>query len=434
MGLTIHYTLSVRKSWSPNTIRAKLEALRQFCMDLPVEEVSELREFDGKDCEPGENQDDPFRWMKIQSSRHLESPWQPGSHYRQYPSHMLAFSVWPAPGCEELNIGVCTFPEFVCPKREVAEEKTYADMLLNRPAWSLAVTDARSYPAAAKVLKAFAKRWKLRRMPWSKDHIRSQETIARDISCRVCVCHGRYQSHRRGYAASWVLVELEDRMKEYVRWRFQGTVEEAKALLGSPSSRPISTGCCGAKSISSPAKREPGGHSARPNMQTEGGTPNFLRAHLSVCAILEKAQDLGFKVKVHDEGDFWTKRDVKALVEEVGQWDQMIAGLFGVLKDATPTGLVVDSAMAGRPDFEKLEAKAQSGEIGKLLGRIRDHLPRKTKAVVEAGYDVETRPVARSSEPFSFLGSRFPGAVGVSGGAFVSRETFCQVITRYGGR
>ena len=62
---------------------------------------------------------------------------------------------------------------------------------------------------------------------------------------------------------------------------------------------------------------------------TQGGTSNFLRAHLAVCAILEKAEKLGFKVNVSDEGDFWTKRDVKALAEEVGQWDAMIAGLFG---------------------------------------------------------------------------------------------------------
>ena len=234
MGLTIHYSLRVQKTWSPETIKAKLEALRQSCMDLPVEEVSDLMEFDGKACEPGKDQNEPFRWAKIQSSRSLESPWQPGTHFRQYPSHMLVFSVWPAPGCEEMNIGVCTFPEFVVPKREATEEKTYADMLLNRPAWSLAITDARYNAAAAHVLKAFAKRWNLRRMRWAGDYIRSQETIARDTSYRVCVCRGHYQSHRRGYAASWVLVELEDRMKEQIRWRFRGTVDEAKALFASP--------------------------------------------------------------------------------------------------------------------------------------------------------------------------------------------------------
>ena len=50
-------------------------------------------------------------------------------------------------------------------------------------------------------------------MPASEDYPRSREHIARDNSYRVCVCYGRYQSHRRGYAASWVLVELEDRMQ-----------------------------------------------------------------------------------------------------------------------------------------------------------------------------------------------------------------------------
>ena len=96
-----------------------------------------------------------------------------------------------------------------------------------------------------------------------------------------------------------------------------------------------------------------------------------------MSAIVEKAQQLGFRVDVSDEGGFWTKRNVKSLVEEVGQWDQFIAGMFGVLKDAAPEGMTPDSAIAGRPDFERLEAKAQSGEIGKLLDKIRGALPKK---------------------------------------------------------
>jgi hypothetical protein len=167
VGLTIYYQLTAPKKWSVQTVREKLEALRQACLDLPVVEVSELGEFEGKDCEPGEDQGGPFYLAKIQSSRSAISPWQPGSRYIQYPSHMLAFSVWPARGCDEM-----------------------------------------------------------------------------------------------------------------------------------------------------------------------------------------------------------------ALAEVVGQWDRMLAGLFGMLKDADSGW---DSAMAGRPDFEQLEAKAHSGEIGKLLGRIRDHLPRKDR-------------------------------------------------------
>jgi hypothetical protein len=299
---------------------------------------------------------------------------------------MLAFSVWPARGCEEMNIGVCTFPPFVVPKREATEEKTYADMLLNRPAWSLAITDAKYNRAAAKVLKQFAKRWKLRRMPLSNDFISSHETIHREVSCRVVVCRGRYQSHRRGYAASWVLVEIEDRMEEYVRWRFQGSVEEAKVLLASPEFKAdLNRLIWGEEHTLSGETGTWGSFCKTQYANSEGGISNFLRAHLSVCSILEKAGELGFKVDVSDEGGFWAKRDVKALVEEVGQWDQMIAGFFGVLKDTAPDGMAVESAISGRPDFEKLELKAQSGKIGELLAKLRSHLPPKVELMAEAG-------------------------------------------------
>jgi hypothetical protein len=90
-----------------------------------------------------------------------------------------------------------------------------------------------------------------------------------------------------------------------------------------------------------------------------GGLPNFLRCHLTVVAMLDAAKELGFGVEVSDEGDFWEKRDVKALAAEVGNWDKMIAGFFGAFKDATAgTGFAVESAMSGRTDFEKLEAAA----------------------------------------------------------------------------
>ena len=41
VGLTIHYELTVPNKWSIQTVREKLEAVRQACMDLPVVDVSE---------------------------------------------------------------------------------------------------------------------------------------------------------------------------------------------------------------------------------------------------------------------------------------------------------------------------------------------------------------------------------------------------------
>lgn len=95
-----------------------------------------------------------------------------------------------------------------------------------------------------------------------------------------------------------------------------------------------------------------------------GGMPNFLRCHLTVVAALDAAKRLGFKVDVKDEGHYWKKRDIPALSQEIGEWDTMIAGWAGALKDAFGDtvggdGMTVKSSMDGRVDFEKLEAAAK---------------------------------------------------------------------------
>lgn len=81
--------------------------------------------------------------------------------------------------------------------------------------------------------------------------------------------------------------------------------------------------------------------------------PHFLRCHLAVCAALEKAKALKLVKSVHDEGDYWTKRDVAALAREVGEWNEMIAGIAGALSDATGGGSV--SPITEHPHFERLE-------------------------------------------------------------------------------
>jgi hypothetical protein len=85
-----------------------------------------------------------------------------------------------------------------------------------------------------------------------------------------------------------------------------------------------------------------------------GGVENFLRCHLAVVKLLDHAAHLGILKEVKDEGDFWQKRDVKALAQEVGEWNTMIAGWAGRLKDAFGEG--VESEIAKFPNFEHLEA------------------------------------------------------------------------------
>ena len=66
-------------------------------------------------------------------------------------------------------------------------------------------------------------------------------------------------------------------------------------------------------------------------------------------------EELGLLKHVSDEGDYWEKRDIKALAQEVGDWNTMIAGWVGRFKDAFGEGVV--SEIAKYPNFEHLEAK-----------------------------------------------------------------------------
>ena len=88
-----------------------------------------------------------------------------------------------------------------------------------------------------------------------------------------------------------------------------------------------------------------------------GGVPNFLRCHLSVIALLDKARELGGLDSVSDEGGFWEQRNVEALVKEIGSWNEMIAAFGGKLKDLLGDG--VKMPIADYPNFERLEQVGQ---------------------------------------------------------------------------
>ena len=76
--------------------------------------------------------------------------------------------------------------------------------------------------------------------------------------------------------------------------------------------------------------------------------------------LLDHAKAIGILGSVSDEGEFFEKRDVKALAKVVGDWNTMIAGWAGRLKDVL--GESAQSAISEFPDFERLEAKGREGE------------------------------------------------------------------------
>jgi hypothetical protein len=90
---------------------------------------------------------------------------------------------------------------------------------------------------------------------------------------------------------------------------------------------------------------------------TQKGIDHFLRCHLSVIRMLDHAKQLGILASVSDEGDYWEKRDVKALVQEVGEWNEGMAALVGQMKDLL--GGNIEAPITQFPNFEHLEAKGQ---------------------------------------------------------------------------
>jgi hypothetical protein len=253
MGLTIHYTLTLPAKTTVPDVKQKLGTLRQACLDIPFQEVSEILEFKGEECDPDRlERGHPLRWFLCQADSHVYfqiasngkpmavQQLQDGCYSRTVlPEHVIGFSTYPGNGSEEANIGLSRFPRSVIVKNKQS----------------------------------------------GKNH-------------RLPIADG----------GGW-------------KW-----------------------------------------HSfCKTQYANEHGLENFLRCHLSVVAMLDAAKRIGFDVVVNDEGHYWEKRDVHALVREIGEWDQMIAAFGGSLKDAAGVaGMTIESPIFNRKDFETLELKGQS--------------------------------------------------------------------------
>lgn len=77
--------------------------------------------------------------------------------------------------------------------------------------------------------------------------------------------------------------------------------------------------------------------------EEEGGVPNFLKCHTTVIRLLDHAKALGILAEVNDEGEYWEKRSLQALAQEVGEWNEMIAGYAAQLKGTWGEDRVVTS-------------------------------------------------------------------------------------------
>jgi hypothetical protein len=120
MGLTIHY--SFKAQGSEVQARKLIHALHQTAQDLPFQELGEVVELSGEQCNFNKRDtDDPLRWLLIQAGGSVKvksSPRVAKGEWGDFcftalPTQVMAFKAWPGEGCEDSNFGLCKYPAVI---------------------------------------------------------------------------------------------------------------------------------------------------------------------------------------------------------------------------------------------------------------------------------------------------------------------------------
>lgn len=312
MGLTIHYSLTSRTR-SAARAEALVERMRQLALDLPFESVdNQVRHLGPDVCQRPLDDlrgDDQLFSVVLSGCQHVQIPWHRKQHgsIAVQPLEIISFWTVPGPGSEWASFGLARYPADVavtyCPTDDDRFTKT--------------------------IKKGGMTRWEFDWQRWQ----------------------------------CWLQSNGHDRWDDPHDEKFQ---EQRKVKTGLGSTWRYSTFC----------------KTQYASDERCGGIPNFIRSHLCVIHLLDRIGEFPtMKVQTNDEGKYgrsyhtddpWAEKrvytwhegkyDVKALVEEVGDWNQMIAATFGALNDvvnAKGASTSLDSPITSFPDFERLEFKGR---------------------------------------------------------------------------
>lgn len=118
MGLTICYKLHSKHD-DAKLVEQTVHQMRQLALDLPFEEVGDIINLSGEQCntearraelQNGDDKNESLFWLLIQAGKHVDCPWNKRISMTINPTHVIAFNTWPGPGSEPANLGLCLYP------------------------------------------------------------------------------------------------------------------------------------------------------------------------------------------------------------------------------------------------------------------------------------------------------------------------------------
>ena len=323
MGLTVHYSLA-SKVKSADKALSLVQQVRQLALDLPFQEVDEIQIVNDPSILNATIDDarNGGSWVGAMSAMRVPIPWTkliyeyPGGSTTQQqrskevrPSHIISFNTIPAEGCETAQFGLALYPFEVEVDYFPQDDRKFKKLLLSR------------------------------------------------------------DRHRNVTNADWVfdLAKFEKSLPPNLRY----TYEDRKV-----TKRRLKTNFGGWR-MNDFCKTQ---YASDPKC---GGVANFIAGHISLITLIDRAAKIpGLIVDYDDEGkygqsnytDDWKvknpvyykhegKYNAAALVKEVGEWNHMIAGIAGAMRDAMGArGLDLESPIFEYQDFEKMEFKGSQDE------------------------------------------------------------------------
>lgn len=133
MGLTVHYTLKSKLD-DADQVKQAVARMRQLALDLPFEQVGEIVDLKGKQCETearrselqgGGEKNESLFWLLIQTGQSVQCRWNKRVSRRIKPERIIAFPTWPGHGCEAANLGLCLYPETVEWEYKVEDDERF---------------------------------------------------------------------------------------------------------------------------------------------------------------------------------------------------------------------------------------------------------------------------------------------------------------------